>query len=63
MRVLHAEPGSTTFRAVPGPGDLNGKTGAVILDGSPANDAAAAAWTLVLGAFALRGGEIRRRRS
>lgn len=59
MHVYYAEPGSSAFRRLPGPGDLAAKArGTVRVVCEDYRSAAAVAWAGSLGLFTLRGGVV-----
>ena len=61
MRVYYTpDPTARGFVPIHGPGDLAGKTGAIRVSGTPADDVEASKWAVSIGLFVARGGEVRR---
>jgi hypothetical protein len=61
MRLyLNEDPTSRGFVPIHGPADLAGKSGAIRVSGTPADDDEASRWAVSIGLFVARGGEVRR---
>jgi hypothetical protein len=60
VRVWIQEPGSASFVLAHGPADLAAKTGVLRVEGTPSTPDESSKWSVALGLFVCRGGEIRR---